>query len=232
MGNAVLEARNGVHAFVICINGAIRFTHSQESLFEQLKIFGTFWPHAFIVYTNGGCMGKTDDEQKEKLAFWRSHKRCPPKLNNLFERVDNRHMIVECVFSKNNKAYHLQKSSEFLKLVEDIWLANQKECYTNELFKSTKLEYDKSVKDLDAALSSKDKEIQDLQQKLIAGPEYEKALTDMEAALSSKKKEMQDLEEKHKKALLDKDNIIAQRDEKIDKLKKKTGLRIGEKRIW
>jgi len=164
LGEALLHAQGGVHAIVICVNGGQRFSSADGSLFEELKILGTFWPHAFIVYTNGGKMGVTEENQKDKLQSWRDHERCPHRMKELFKHVKDRHMIMECVDNKSEE-YYQKKCKEFFTLVKQVDEETHHICYTNKLFEIAHHEYNKTLKCKEVEVNESFKAIEMLKHK-------------------------------------------------------------------
>jgi len=132
VATALYHAKHGVHAIVICMNGEIRQTTADKDLLEELNALGTFWPHAFVVFTNGATMGETEEDRKQKVLEWRNSRRCPPSMKKLLEYVKLRYMVVEC--TNTSSEYHQQKCIELYSFVEGILIDNYNQCYNNPLF--------------------------------------------------------------------------------------------------
>ena len=158
LGEALLYARDGVHAIAICINSRNRFTGTDGGLYSELKILGKCLDHAFVVCTHGEVLGPTEQSQNANLTATLSDERCPPKMKELFSSVKNRYMIIESL--NENGKYYQQKLFELQNLVERIHSENQGECYTNELFKRMKYQYDETLRSLKQTLTTYEKENQ------------------------------------------------------------------------
>ncbi|XP_065897163.1 uncharacterized protein [Dysidea avara] len=144
LGKALYYAQEGVHAIVICFNGTARFDLSTESVVNALDQLGTFWPHAFILYTHADDMGSNESEQKQQIFQWLSNPRCPDRLKWLLEHVQYRFVTVESRMKRGDNAYRQQKCREFLGMVEHVYHENHCQLYTNKLFKWAKEKYDKA----------------------------------------------------------------------------------------
>ena len=142
LGRALYFAQAGLHAVVICFSGMARFNLATEGVVNALDQLGTFWPHAFVLYTHADDMGSTESEQKQQIYQWINNPRCPERLKWLLQQVQYRFMTVESRMRGNNQMYHQQKCKEFLDLVEQVYTLNNQHLYTNKLFKWAKEKYD------------------------------------------------------------------------------------------
>ena len=142
LGKALYFAQAGVHAIVICFNGTARFDLATEGLVNALEQLGTFWPHAFILYSHADDMGSTESEQKQQVYQWLKNPRCPDRLKWLLEAVRYRFMTVESRMRGADHAYHKQKCKELMDFVEKVYTSNNCQLYTNKLFKWAKQKYD------------------------------------------------------------------------------------------
>lgn len=145
LATALYFAQNGVHAIGICYDGSKRYDVSADEAVSHLSVLGTFWPHAFILYTHADDMGDTEQERKEEVMQWLSEKRCPPGLKILLEQVNNRYITLES--KSKDVAYHGRKCKELLGLVDQILKNNNGHLYDNQLFKIVKENYDKLVQE-------------------------------------------------------------------------------------
>ena len=144
LGRALYFAQAGVHAIVICFNGTARFNLATECVVNALDQLGTFWPHAFILYSHADDMGSTESEQKQQIYQWINDPRCPERLKWLLQQVQYRFMTVESRMRGNDHVYHQQKCKELLDLVEQVYTSNNRQLYTNKLFKWAKEKYDQA----------------------------------------------------------------------------------------
>ena len=147
LGRALYFAQAGVHAIVICFNGTARFDLATEGVVTALDQLGTFWPHAFVLYSHADDMGSTESEQKEQIYQWIDNPRCPERLKWLLQQVQYRFMTVESRMRGNDYIYHQQKCKELLDLVEQVFTINKRQLYTNKLFKWAKEKYDQAKRD-------------------------------------------------------------------------------------
>lgn len=144
LGRALYFAQAGVHAIVICFNGAARFDTATESVVDAFDQLGTFWPHAFILYSHADDMGSTESEQKQQIFEWIKDPRCPKRLKWLIEKVQYRFMTVESRMRGGDHKYHQYKCNELVGLVEHVYTLNNCQLYTNKLFKWAKQKYDQA----------------------------------------------------------------------------------------
>ena len=144
LSRALYFAQAGVHAIVIFLNGKARFDIATEGMVKVLDQFDTFWPHAFVLYSHADAMGSTESERKQQVYQWINNPRCPESLKWLLGKVQYRFMTVECQsrMRGNDHMYHQQKCKELLDLVEQVYTSNNRQLYTNKLFKWAKEKYD------------------------------------------------------------------------------------------
>jgi len=147
LGRALYYAQAGVHAIVICFNGTARFDLATEGVVNALDQLGTFWPHAFVLYSHADDMGSTENEQKQQVYEWLNNPRCPERLKWLLEQVQYRFMTVESRMRGGDHSYHQQKCKELVNLVEQVFMLNNHQLYTNKLFKWAKQKYDQARKE-------------------------------------------------------------------------------------
>lgn len=142
LGRAILFAREGVDAIVLCIDGSRRFDSSIAQLLKEFEVLGAFWPYTFIVYTHAADMGKSEEERQCKISQWLSNPKCPERMKWLFDKVCHRCMTVESKQFIGNTGYYQQKSLELLNMIEKISAHNQHQRYTNQFFQWAKGKYD------------------------------------------------------------------------------------------
>lgn len=150
LGKALLLARNGVHAILVCVNGEGRFSKDDECLLNEMKKLEineplSIWSYTFVLFTHGRSMGKTDIQANEKLRSWRNDSKCPPLFTELLHKVQNRYMIVESLMDER-KDYHTQKCDQFVQFIEKIYADNNKACYTHRLFAWARSKYEEAMK--------------------------------------------------------------------------------------
>ena len=157
IATTLFHAKDGVHAIVICINGRERHTTADKDLLEELNALGTFWPHAFVIYTNGAELGETEESRKQTVLEWYKSRRSPPSMKKLLEYVKFRYMVVEST-STTTQYYH-QKCSEFDSLVNGVLVDNCYRSYHNPLFVWAKERFDAREKEFTKTLQEKDTEM-------------------------------------------------------------------------
>ena len=142
LGRAILFAREGVNAIVLCIDGSRRFDSSIAQLLKEFEVLGAFWPYTFIMYTHAADMGNTEQEQKFKISQWLDNPKCPERMKWLFDQVSHRCMTVESKQFKNYSGYYEHKCRELLNMIDTISVQNQYQRYTNQFFQWAKKKYD------------------------------------------------------------------------------------------
>ena len=126
------------------ISGKARFDQSIVDMINAVDQLGTFWPHAFILYSHANDIGSTEREQKQQIYQWIDNPRCPECLKWLLQEVQYRFMTVESTIRGNDHMYHQEKCKELLDLVEQVYTSNNCQLYTNKLFKWAKEKYDQA----------------------------------------------------------------------------------------
>ena len=117
-----------------------------EGVVNALDQLGTFWPHAFVLYSHADDMGSTESEQKQQIYQWINNPRCPERLKWLFQQVQYCVMTVKSRMQGNDHKYHQKKCKELLDLVEQVYTSNSRQLYTNKLFKWAKEKYNQEKK--------------------------------------------------------------------------------------
>ena len=231
MGKALLLARNGVHAVVICLNGAARFDEADAGLINEFKKLEidepqSIWAYTLVVFTHGQGMGRTEAQRNEVVNAWKSHPDCPPLLKELLDKTQNRFMVTESL--KEDTSYYTQKCDEFMRYVEQIHANNNTTCYTHRLFTWARDKYEEAAK--------KQREMLDEQQDVVTkqvGLLQKNA--DLIAQLEKEKAEqvdkMQTIQEELHKAevqLNDREHTISEYEEKIKAIQKNETLKIQD----
>lgn len=106
MAKALVYARNGVNAIIICINGAHRFDKASSDLVNELELLGAFWPYAILAFTKASVLGKNEDQRKTQITKWIGQHRCPQKFRDLMEHTKNRYMTfakIPHIMNRNQK---------------------------------------------------------------------------------------------------------------------------------
>ena len=142
LGRAILFAREGVNAVVLCMDGSRRFDSSIAQLLKEFEVLGAFWPYTFIMYTHAADMGKTEEEQRFKVSQWLSSSRCPERMKWLFDKVCHRCMTLESKQFRSSAGYYQHKCGELLNMIASISAQNQHQKYTNQFFQWAKRKYD------------------------------------------------------------------------------------------
>ena len=132
LGRAILFAREGINAIVLCMDGSRRFDSSIAQLLKEFEVLGAFWPYTFIIYTHAADMGNTEEEQRCKISQWLSNPKCPERMKWLFDKVCRRSMTVESKQFRNISGYCQHKSQELLNMIETISAQNQHQKYVHK----------------------------------------------------------------------------------------------------
>ena len=231
MSKALIMARNGVHAIVVCLNGAGRFDIADEGFMKELKKLEidepkSIWAYIFVVFTHGLGMGETEEERRETVHTWRSHSECPTLLKELLDKVGNRFMVIESKMKDKN--YHAIKFAEFSGFIEQIYATNHNSCYTNRLFIWARDKYEEAAKKQEEIIDKEQDVIKkqvDMLQKnveLIARLENEK---------SEQINKLQEIKEELHKAeiqLNNKERVISEYEEKVETIQKNETIRLQD----
>jgi len=142
LGRAILFAKDGVNAIVLCLDGSRRFDTSVANLLKEFEVLGAFWPYTFILYTHSADMGHSEEERKCKITEWLNHPKCPERMKWLFDKVSHRIMTVESKHYNMNMSYYQDKCQELLQMIEVISSLNRYQRYTNQFFQWAKKKYD------------------------------------------------------------------------------------------
>ena len=142
LGRAILFAKDGVNAIVLCIDGSRRFDISVANLLKEFEVLGAFWPYTFILYTHSADMGHNEEERKSKVTEWLNNPRCPERMKWLLDKVSHRAMTVESKHYSMNMSYYGDKCQELFHMIDCISVQNQYQKYTNQFFQWAKKKYD------------------------------------------------------------------------------------------
>ncbi|XP_065897161.1 uncharacterized protein [Dysidea avara] len=142
LGRAILFAKDGVNAIVLCLDGSRRFDSSVANLLKEFEVLGAFWPYTFILYTHSADMGHNEEERKCKITEWLNHPKCPERMKWLFNKVSHRTMTVESKHYSMSTSYYQDKCQELLHMIEVISAHNHYQRYTNQFFQWAKKKYD------------------------------------------------------------------------------------------
>jgi len=142
LGRAILFAKDGVNAIILCLDGSRRFDTSVANLLKEFEVLGAFWPYTFILYTHSADMGHSEEERKCKITEWLNHPKCPERMKWLFDKVSHRAMTVESKHYSMNMTYYQDKCQELLQMIEVISALNHYQRYTNQFFQWAKKKYD------------------------------------------------------------------------------------------
>ena len=148
MGKALLMARNGVHAFVVCLNGESRFTEADKGLIHELNSLEksecqSIWDYTILGFTHGRNLGRSEQKRYEQIDTWKDDARCPPLFTEILAKVQNRYIIVESLMDDEN--YYKEKCKEFIGFIEQVYISNKK-CYTHRLFAWARDKYEEAAK--------------------------------------------------------------------------------------
>ena len=135
IGEAIYLARDGVNAICLTINADARYTKSESNTIKDLLELKAIWPFTFVVFTNSGALGATEELQKKQLQENLSEERCPQLLLDLLKTINYRFLLVESInVTDDHGAYYSCKVTELLQMIEVIHQSNNRKLYTNEIF--------------------------------------------------------------------------------------------------
>ena len=235
MGKALLLARNGVHAIVVCLNGAGRFTEAEKSFVDELKQLETdelqsIWAYTFLVFTHGLNMGKNEEKRYEKIEKWKADPKCAPLFLELLDKVQNRFMVLESLM--DDTKYYTQKCDEFLKLTQNIYAKNNERRYTHKLFIWARDKYEEAAKKHKQRIDRQTQQQKDaitLQLDMLhKKDEYISQLENEKKELAKKQQEMEDEFHKAEKELKDNEHKIMEYENNIKTMKKEETLKLQD----
>jgi len=147
VGEALVLASKGVHAIGLVISAKARYTTNETNTIAYMTDFPELWPYTFIIFSNAGSLGATENDRNTNLHSNFQNSRCPKALNELMKMVDNRYILVESVkLSQNPEAYYQEKTMEVHSMIIKLHEANGKQLYTNVLFDKANVEIDNLMK--------------------------------------------------------------------------------------
>lgn len=125
---------NGVDAIILMINLSERFSENQRNVMKQIEYLGgDIWNYTIIVFSRENEIKSIGKEtSREYISTALNNERCPPLLNRWIENVNGRYLSVDSK-EKTHENYRHEKLCEFLKLVEEIKLANCGSKYSNQV---------------------------------------------------------------------------------------------------
>ena len=235
MGKALLLARNGVHAIVICLNGAGRFTEAEKSFVDELKQletgeFQSIWAYTFLVFTHGLNMGKDEAQRYAKIDKWKADPKLTPLFLELLDKVQNRFMVLESLMG--NTEYYAEKCDEFVKLTEQVYAENNKSRYTHTLFVWARDKYEAAAKKHKERIDRQTEQQEDaiaLQLHMLhKKDEYISQLEDDKKELAKKQQETESELYKAEKDLNDKEHKIMDYERSIETMKKNETLKLQD----
>ena len=235
MGKALLLARNGVHAIVVCLNGAGRFTEADKSFVDELKQletgeFQSIWAYTFLVFTHGLNMGKNEAQRYAKIDKWKADPRCSPVFLELLDKVQNRFMVLESLMG--NTEYYAEKCDEFVKLTEQVYAENNKSRYTHTLFVWARDKYEEAAKKHKQRIDRQTEQQEDaiaLQLHMLhKKDEYISQIEDEKKELAKKQQETERELHKAEKDLNDNEYKIMDYERSIETMKKNETLKLQD----
>ena len=235
MGKALLLARNGVHAIVVCLNGSGRFTDADKSFVDELKQLETdelqsIWAYTFLVFTHGLNMGKNEEKRYEKIKKWKDNPKCAPLFLELLDKVQNRFMVLESLM--DDTEYYTQKCDEFLKLTQKVYAKNNERCYTHKLFIWARDKYEEAAKKHKQRIDRQTQQQEDaitLQlDKLHEKDGYITQLENEKKELAKKQQETENEFHKAEKELKDNEQKIKEYEDSIKTMKKEETLKLQD----
>ena len=151
-GQSLVLASKGVNAIGLVISAKDRYTTNETNTIEYMTEFRDMWPYMFIIFSNAGSLGTTEQERDIQLKENFKQPRCPKSLLQLLDKVKNRYILVESVKkSSDPETYYKTKTEEMFKMITKLDEANNHFLYTNALFRRTKEMIDKLIKEKEEA---------------------------------------------------------------------------------
>lgn len=125
--------RGGVHAFAYVISIGNRFNSLHERAIQEVLCFKDLQPFLFVLLTHADNKGGDEKATCEYIKNELSKDRCPQGFKDLIDQVNNRVIMVES--SNSTEDYYVQKSKEFIAMIEHIQTINRNKMYTNDILK-------------------------------------------------------------------------------------------------
>ena len=98
-------AKGGISAFFIVVPLNQAVPPGLHDFLDAFDIFDNYWSHSILVLTYGKQIGGTEKEQHESFKNLLQDPKCPPKLKVLYQKVNNRSVIVEAKHWRTNATY-------------------------------------------------------------------------------------------------------------------------------
>ena len=198
-GQALVLASKGVNAIGLVISAKARYTNNEANTIEYMTEFPDMWPYMFIIFSNAGSLGKTEQERDMQLKELLKQERCPKSLIQLLDKVKNRYILVESVQkSSDPEAYYKVKAEEMHKMIMKLDEGNSHRLYTNALFRRAKEMIDKLTKEKEEAEKARLKAEKSTKASVKMRKESEKS-TEISKKTVEKAEEAQKLTEKEHK---------------------------------
>ena len=163
-------AEDGTDAVAVVVNGIERFSDNHRKAFTMMEqMGGSFWEHAFIVFTNERealrrNKVQTPEEYIDKVS---KDKKCPPILREMLLKTENRYIFVDSIGCFQNEEYRNVKCHQIFQFINKIREINNNTPYNNTIMLQGKKlfeerqEADKKLKELEETLKRRDKEMED-----------------------------------------------------------------------
>lgn len=129
-----------MHAIAFVISISSRYTTIHDQAIQELLYFKELQPFLFVLLTHAGNKGGDEKATQEYIKNELSKNRCPPGLKDLIDQVGNRVIMVES--NNSTEDYYVQKSEQFIAIIETIQKINGYKMYTNDILKDTAYVYE------------------------------------------------------------------------------------------
>ena len=163
-------AEDGTDAVAVVVNGLERFSDNHRKAFTMMEqMGGSFWKHAFIVFTNERealrrNKVQTPEEYIDKVS---KDKKCPPILKEMLLKTENRYIFVDSIDCFQDEEYRNDKCHQIFQFINKIREINNNTRYNNTImlqgkkFFEERQEADERLKELEETLKRRDKELED-----------------------------------------------------------------------
>lgn len=231
MSKALLLARNGVHAIIVCLNGEGRFSDSDLGLINEMKKLEihepqSIWDYSFLLFTHGRSMGKTEVQRNEMIQSWKEDSRCPPLFHELLSKVQSRYMIVESLMEE--KEYYKTKCNELFQLLEVIYSGNNNVCYSHRLFAWARDKYEEVARRQIQQETTQQEEIIKRLELLQRNDNLITQLENDKASLATKVEEIENELHKAELQLKENEHVINKKEAEINTMQKNQTLKIQD----
>ena len=163
-------AKDGTDAVAVVVNGLERFSDNHRKAFTMMEqMGGSFWKHAFIVFTNESETLRRNNVKtpKEYIDHVSKDKKCPPILKEMLLKTENRYIFVDSIGCFQNEEYRNDKCNQIFQFIHKIREINNNARYSNTImlqgqkFFEERQESDNKLKELEETLKRRDKEMED-----------------------------------------------------------------------